>query len=218
MRLLIVADIRLYREGLAHILARDAGLTMIETAGDLYAALRLVAERELDVVLVDMAMPHSLSAVQGIVVTAPDVKVVALGLPELERDLIACAEAGIAGYVPRDASVTDLVAVLESVARGELLCSPRTAAALLRRVTALAMGRRGEADVPGVLTPREREIVALLERGLSNKEIARALGIEVATVKNHVHNLLEKLRVHRRGEAVARLRNTTQPRRATPVS
>ena len=190
---------------MAHILGREIGLSTVETAGDLYAALRLVVEREFEVALVDTAMPYGLAAVRGIVATAPEVKVVALGIPERERDLIACAEAGIAGYVPREASVADLVAVLESVARGELLCSPRTAAALLRRVTALAAARPTASGVAlEALTPREREIVALLERGLSNKEIARALGIEVATVKNHVHHLLEKLQVGNRAQAIVR--------------
>jgi len=119
--------------------------------------------------------------------------------------------------VPRAASVEDLVAALESVGRGELLCSAQTAAALLRRVAALAAGRSAPAQPLSNLTRREREIGGLLEAGLSNKDIAVQLGIEVATVKNHVHNVLEKLQVHRRGQAAARLQGRTATRRPTSV-
>jgi DNA-binding NarL/FixJ family response regulator len=214
---LIVADIRLYREGLAHILGNEPRLTVVGTAADLPAALHLVAERSPEVALVDMVMPQSLAAVRGIATTAPRVKIVALGVRESEQDVIACAEAGVAGYVARAASVEDLVTALEGVGRGELLCSPRTAATLWRRVAALATGATGAGEPQNALTPREREIASLLEAGLANKDIAVRLGIEVATVTNHVHNLLEKLQVHRRAQAVARLQGRMQGRRATPV-
>jgi len=99
----------------------------------------------------------------------------------------------------------DLVNTIHSVARGELLCSPRIAATLFRALH--AQGSRPDGDrLALTLTAREREIAPLIDRGLSNKEIAAQLRIEVATVKNHVHNLLEKLQVASRGEAAARLR------------
>jgi DNA-binding NarL/FixJ family response regulator len=91
------------------------------------------------------------------------------------------------------------------VTRGEFLCSPGTAATLLRRVAALA-AERHTADNGARLTPREQQVVRLIDEGLSNKEIARRLSIEVRTVKNHVHSILEKLQVRRRGEAAARMR------------
>jgi two-component system nitrate/nitrite response regulator NarL len=217
IRVLIVADIRLYREGLVQILAAEPRLKVVGAAAELQTALQLVAQQATDVALVDMVMPHSIAAVRGIAATAPGVKVVALGIRENEQDLIDCAEAGVAGYVARAASVEDLVAALEGVGRGELLCSPQTAATLLRRVAALASGASGAGHASNMLTPREREIGSLLEAGLSNKDIAVRLGIEVATVKNHVHNLLEKLQVHRRAQAVARLQGRMPIRRATPV-
>jgi DNA-binding NarL/FixJ family response regulator len=215
IRVLIVSDIRLYRDGLATILHGDSRLDVVGIAGDLAEAVRLSNERAADVALVDMALPHSVAAVRDLAATASTLKIVALGVHESEQDLISGAEAGVSGYVPRAASVADLVAVLECVGRGELLCSPSAAATLLRRVAALAAGREDAAPY-GMLTPREREIAELLEPGLSNKDIARRLGIEVATVKNHVHNLLEKLHVHRRAQAVARLQGRML-RRATPV-
>jgi len=217
IRVLVVSDIRLYRDGLAHILAAEPRLAVVGTAADVPAALREVAAHAPDVALVDMAMPQSVEAVRGIIASRPGVKVVALGIRETERDLCDCAEAGVAGYVARAASVQDLVHTLEGVGRGELLCSAQAAAALWRRVGSLAATGSGARHASSALTLREREIGALLEAGLSNKDIATRLGIEVATVKNHVHNLLEKLDVHRRGQAVARLQGRAQGRRPTPV-
>ncbi len=216
IRVLVVSDIRLYRDGLAQVFADERRLAVVGAAADAPAAARMAAEHSPDVALVDMAMPQSGATVRGIAAIAPAVKVVALGIRENEQDLIACAEAGVSGYVPRAASVQDLVTVLEGVGRGELLCSAHTAATLWRRVAALAATAGGTAQEQ-TLTRREREIGTLLEAGLSNKDIATRLGIEVATVKNHVHNLLEKLEVHRRGQAVARLQGQSHVRRPTPV-
>jgi DNA-binding NarL/FixJ family response regulator len=192
IRIVIVADTRLYREGLAQVLGRGAHITVVATAARQDEALARLADLKPDVVLVD----------------AP---VVALGVADDDDDVLGCAEAGVAGYVPREASVDHLVAVIESAARGEAICSPRIAASLLRRVARLAAGQ-GAAVPQGRLTSREREIIGLIDRGLSNKEISKHLGIEVATVKNHVHNILEKLKVHRRGEAAARMRGNPSRR------
>jgi DNA-binding NarL/FixJ family response regulator len=133
----------------------------------------------------------------------PGVKVIAFAVSEIEDDLIACIEAGIAGFVTRDASIDDLAQSIMNALRDEVICPPRIAGLLFKRVAALS-----EAGTPNVqmLTRREREIAELLNEGLSNKEIARNLRIGSATVKNHVHNILEKLHVRRRGEAAARLR------------
>jgi DNA-binding NarL/FixJ family response regulator len=207
IRVAIVADTRLYRDGLAQVLGRDSRIAVVATAARREEALASLPDLHADVILVDMAMPESLGALRVIVELVPGRRVVAIGVVEDEDDVLSCAEVGAAGYVPREASLEDLVTVIESVARGEAICSPRVAASLLRRVAALAGGRGGELH-QAPLTSREREVLRLIDQGLSNKEIARNLGIEVATVKNHVHNLLEKLQVHRRGEAAARVRGS----------
>jgi DNA-binding NarL/FixJ family response regulator len=105
----------------------------------------------------------------------------------------------------RDGSLDDLVAIVQSVARGETLCSPRVAAILFKQVAVLASERQSRI-LSVHLTTREREIVDLIDRGLSNKQISHQLSVEVRTVKTHVHNILEKLQVHRRGEAAAWVR------------
>jgi two-component system nitrate/nitrite response regulator NarL len=133
---------------------------------------------------------------------------VALGLAETTDDVIAWAEAGIAGYVPRTAAMADLVACLHDIVRGEQACSRRVAAGLLRRISADArfspIGRfspDARSREPE-LTAREEQIVLLLCAGLSNKEISRRLNIGLATTKSHVHNLLAKLELDRRGQVV----------------
>lgn len=210
IRVFVVSDIRLYRDGLAEILRRQALLEVVGTAANEAAAVGLAAELCPDVILVDQAMSDSVAMIRALQEHHSATKIVALGVPETDREIIDCAEAGVSGYVPREASLDDLVAVVEGVGRGELLCSPRVAASLLRRVASSAAGGWSAAQ-SSHLTPREGQIVRLIEQGLSNKEIASRLGIEVATVKNHVHNLLDKLQVHRRAEAADRLRRPLRP-------
>jgi DNA-binding NarL/FixJ family response regulator len=209
IRTLVVADTRLFRDGLAHALASVAEIDVVATARGSEEALARIAELGPAIALVDTGGADGTAAVRALVDGAPEVDVLALAVPERETEIVMLAEAGVAGYVTRDASLEDLVAAVSSIARGETLCSPRVAATLFRRVAALAAEQRFSEGLPLVrLTKREREIVDLIGDGLSNKEIASSLQIEFATVKNHVHHILEKLQVSRRGDAVARLRNT----------
>jgi DNA-binding NarL/FixJ family response regulator len=203
----IVAGIRLYREGLAEVLSRQSRLRIVGVAGDHESGLAVTSETRPHVVLIDMGMPDAWLMVRQLARTLPDSRVVAMALMETENDVIGCAEAGVSAYVSREGSVADLVAAIESSRRGELLCSPRVAGSLFRRISILAGDRQGSANGPG-LTRREEEILRLIDRGCSNKEIATHLGIEVATTKNHVHSILEKMRVHRRSEAAARFRRS----------
>lgn len=202
---LIVAEIRLYREGLAEMLGAEPGIEIVGTAAGADAAVRMLRSLAPDIVLLDMAIPDNAWLVRALVAAVPGTRVVALAVPEIGREVLACAEAGVAGYVTRDASIEDVVAAVESAARGEVLCSPRIVATLFERIATLAL-ERSPASIESRLTSRELEILDLIDQGLSNKEIARRLTIELSTVKNHVHNILEKLNVSRRGEAAARHR------------
>jgi two-component system, NarL family, nitrate/nitrite response regulator NarL len=205
IRVLIVAEIRLYREGLAQMLRGEAGIEVVATATGADEAVPALRQTNPDIVLLDMAIPDNTWLVRALVAAVPGTRVVALAVPEIEREVLACAEAGVAGYVTRDASIEDVVVAVESAARGEVLCSPRMAASLFERVATLAL-ERSPASIESRLTARELEILDLIDQGLSNKEIARRLTIELSTVKNHVHNILDKLNVSRRSEAAARRR------------
>lgn len=205
IRVLVVDGVRILGEGIACALAGDRRLdSVVGTAGSREWGVRM-DEFQPDVVLMRVATREDMATLRAIATTTSRVRVIALGATDTEDEVIACAEAGAAGYLPRDGTLEDLTNIITSVAGGETVCSPRVAVALLRRVAALAAERRAW-NQGARLTAREWEIVQLIDHGLSNKEIARQLVIEVRTVKNHVHNILEKLQVHRRGEAAARIR------------
>jgi DNA-binding NarL/FixJ family response regulator len=205
LRLLILAEVSLYREALARSLGRDDRFKVAAVAAGIDEAVASVETAQPDIILVDAGMPASASAVWVLATAAPDAKVVALGVPEVEGDVMALAEAGVSGYVTLDGSIEDLAAVVESVSRGETLCSPGIAANLFDRVATLSRERQLE-PIEEKLTARELDVLRLIEEGLANKEIATELSIELPTVKNHVHRILEKLNVHRRTEAAARAR------------
>jgi DNA-binding NarL/FixJ family response regulator len=205
IRALVASDIRLYREGLAEGLRSSGRVELVGTAADAAASIAAASDLGPDVVLLDLAMTGWEGTVRELVAAGDEIRVVVLGVREVDDEVLACAEAGVSGYVTREASLDELVDVVESVARGESLCSPRISALLLRRLTELS-GSRRQPDLADRLTPRETQIVELIDEGLSNKQIAGRLSIELATVKNHVHSILEKLQVERRGEAAAQLR------------
>jgi DNA-binding NarL/FixJ family response regulator len=208
--LFVLAETRLYREGLVRALDEDERFRVVGSAADVPNALELVAgpAEQADVVLLDHAIPEGPEAVRQLRRASPGIRVLALAVREAEGDVIPWAEAGAAGFMPGDASLDDLAEGISAVAGGASPCSPRVAALLLDRVASLAERRRSTPPL-GELTQRESDVARLLERGLSNKEIALELRIEVATVKNHVHNILEKLDVQRRGEAASVIRAGT---------
>jgi DNA-binding NarL/FixJ family response regulator len=209
---LVVADVRLYREGLSLVLSCASDITVVGVAADEQDARELLRETPPAVVLVDIGTRRGLQSLGSIVVSAAETPVVAIGIDGAEADIIACAEAGVAGYVTREGSGDDLIAAVVAASRGELECSARVAALLFKRVASLAAEQRSASQQPEPpLTRREQEIVELLGHGLSNKEIAARLHIEVATVKNHVHRIIEKLKIRRRGEVPAAMRRRAGP-------
>jgi two-component system nitrate/nitrite response regulator NarL len=200
----IVGPVRVYREGLARALDGRTELRILGFAATAEDAVRQIENLGPDVVLLDTSAPGGVAAARTLADTTAAPKLVALAAPEDDRTVIACAEAGVSAFVAREGTFDDIVAATEAVVRGETVCSPRVAATLLRRVADQARERPLSEFAP--LTPRERQVVALIDEGLSNKEIAARLCIEPGTVKNHVHNLLDKLGARGRAEAAARVR------------
>jgi two-component system nitrate/nitrite response regulator NarL len=201
IKLFILGDVRLHREGLALQLEGCSNLKVIG-AGILDDAVRLLRSTPADVTLLDsmqLGIPTVVERLRG---ALRRLRIVAMGVREVESEVLACAAAGVDGYVPMDAAVDDVVTVVESVMRDELVCSPKVAASLYYSVGSLG------ADSGASLTSRELQVVEMMSRGLSNKEISRSLSIEPSTAKNHVQNILHKLGVHRRGQAAAKIRSS----------
>jgi two-component system, NarL family, nitrate/nitrite response regulator NarL len=207
VRILIVSDVRLYREALASRISQT-GQFCIVGAVERADALRDVEHREPDMVLLDAAEWQSLDLATTLLAQRPELDIVAIAVPEIAGHVIAGS--GFAGSVPRNGSINDVIALLEKLAA----CGRRAPVAL---ATPLLVQRNalGARDLPrpanADLTPREGEILGMIELGLSNKEIAHDLRIEVGTVKNHVHNILEKLNVRRRNQAAHQLRVRSPP-------
>jgi two-component system nitrate/nitrite response regulator NarL len=199
----IVAEVRLYRDGLAQHLGRNGRIEVVGSACEATAATDEIARSGPDIVLLDFGARLAAETVRGIS-ERTKARVVLLGIPNSEAAVVECVEAGAAGFVTRDDPLEAFDAIIESVARGEILCSPRITAAFARRLANLA-AQKPRSNIR--LTPRQLEIVALIDQGYSNKEIARRLYIEVATVKNHVHHILDKLQVRRRADVTAALGN-----------
>ncbi len=197
-RVYVVSDVRLYREGLVSTLGGQSGLTLLGV-GSSDDVLERVETLRPDVLLLDLAARDSLAIPRQAQQAHPPLRIVAFAVAEVAESVLACAEAGISGYVPQDGSAEDLILAIFAALKGELECSRRMAAVLFERLASLSGGRPA-ASATSALTPREREIAALLAHNLPNKEIARRLRLGPATIKNHVHNILQKLSVKRRGD------------------
>ncbi|HYQ91730.1 MAG TPA: response regulator transcription factor, partial [Candidatus Competibacteraceae bacterium] len=194
--ILIVSDICLYRAGLERALYEDKRLTVVGTAASSDEVISKVTALKPDIVLLDITMKDHCAIIRQLIAMAPDTRIVALTVPEDPTEMLACAEAGIAGYLTRGGSLEELVQSVAAAAAGELQCSPSVAGRLLQRLRALAAEHSETVPPPIIFTTRELRILELIEKGLPNKEIAQALNIEVGTVKNHVHHILQKLHVH----------------------
>jgi len=205
---LVCARTRVYREGLVDRLEAHPDFRVVGSTAFGFECIATAARTDPVLVVLDVGATGAETAMRALIRTRPAPRVVALAMPDVEAEVLAWVEKGAAGFVTVDDSIDDLVATLRSVARGEGRCTPRMIGALLRSVHALAAERALEGDAPHTepLTARELEIGVLLERGLSNKQIAVRLSIQVPTVKNHVHSVFTKLHVGGRTEAGARLR------------
>ena len=199
VRVVILSIVRLYAEGLAEYLNNRGDISVVGIARNFAEFGKLMETAPVDLVLCDTSDKQTAAEVRLIATNCPDLRIIAVALTETETEIVTWAEAGISSYVPRHASLSQLYTAMLAAMRGEMRCSPRITGWLLREL------RRRRNPVDERLTSREIQALRLISRGLSNKEIARELGISVSTVKNHVHSVLEKLRVQSRSQAAARI-------------
>ncbi|MGN6302699.1 MAG: response regulator [Angustibacter sp.] len=205
IRVLVADDHALYRRGLEMVLSAEEGIEIVGEAGDGAEAIRRVEELLPDVVLMDIRMPRrsGIEACTAIKDVVPSTKIVILTISDEESDLYEAVRAGANGYLLKDVPGEEIAAGIRAVAEGQSLISPSMASKLLTEFAAMIKKseERPQLPVPR-LTDRELEVLKLVARGLANRDIAKELYISENTVKNHVRNILEKLQLHSRMEAV----------------
>jgi DNA-binding NarL/FixJ family response regulator len=205
IRVVIVDDHALFRRGLDLVLSEEPDIEIVGEAGDGVEAVTRTQELLPDIVLMDVRMPRAtgIDAARAIRDTLPDTKVIMLTVSEDEDDLYEAVKAGANGYLLKEVAIEEVADAVRAVALGHSLISPSMASKLLGEFNVLA--RRAEERqrvMSPRLTDRELEVLKLVAKGLSNREIASQLFIAENTVKNHVRNILEKLNLHSRMEAV----------------
>jgi two-component system NarL family response regulator len=208
IRVLIADDHALFRRGLEMVLAGEAGLELVGEASDGAAAVALASEVAPDVVLMDIRMPKmtGIEAARRMKEGAPSAKIVILTISDEDDDLFEAIRAGASGYLLKDIPLDELADSVRAVHGGQSLINPSMAGKLLTEFATLARrdadeGPPKHAPAPK-LTDREMEVLRLVARGMNNRDIAKELFISENTVKNHVRNILEKLQIHSRMEAV----------------
>jgi DNA-binding NarL/FixJ family response regulator len=205
IRILLVSQFLFICDALESVLEQETDMEVIGSVISVHGALKLVSKA--DVVLVNVQMPNNdaFKLIQAVVSAGLSTKILALGLTESKEHVLQYFQAGASGYVFKDDSVDDLLQRIREVHAGRIQISPSIAAALITRLSEysrlLNQAKTGIGENPA-LTTREREIMKLISQGLTNQEISQHLVIEVGTVKNHVHNILQKLDVNTRQEAV----------------
>jgi DNA-binding NarL/FixJ family response regulator len=208
IRVFVVSGCRLLREALARSIQarRRIDMTVVGCAGLTDAQTARLTEVKPDVILVDLASPDGMAAARALRSQCPESRLVAFSVADTVEDVFACAAAGCSGYVTREADVDELLGAVRAARDGEMTCSPHIAAALFNQL-ADRLNPPHSANGASALTVRERQVLMLMNEGWSNKEIGRRLQISPATVKNHIHSILQKLNVTRRSQAAPRLRD-----------
>jgi DNA-binding NarL/FixJ family response regulator len=207
MRVLIVDDHPMWRDGVARDLA-TAGVEVVGTAGDGQQAVLLPPPTRPDVVLMDLRLPGlpGVEATAAILAADPDIRVLILSASGEHADVLAAVKAGASGYLVKSASAAELLEALERTARGEPVFTPGLAGLVLGEFRRIAAGARASADAgtgtgaTPTLTEREAEILRMVAKGLTSRQIATRLTISPRTVENHVQNTLRKLQLHNRVE------------------
>lgn len=204
IQVIIVHPSRLCRESIALVLAQQPAMAVVAVDAELPQTDTEFTSLTPAVFVLDFggARRSGLDDAQRIHRLSPKCRILVINVPLNDTDILACIECGASGYLLDDASADDLVANIQAISAGETLCSPRIANLAFDKLSQLAhQSQMIHGDHATPLTRRELEIIAAIEKGWSNKEIALGLHIEVSTVKNHIHNILEKLELRDRRSA-----------------
>jgi two-component system NarL family response regulator len=205
IRVLIADDQALFRRGLYVVLGTEDHIEVVAEAENGAEAIAKAEDLVPDVVLMDVRMPrvNGIEAARQIRDLCPSTKILMLTVSDEEDDLYEAIKAGANGYLLKEISVEEVAEAIRAVVQGQSLISPSMASKLLNEFNSLAKKAEERQQYPApALTSRELEVLKLVAKGMSNREIAEELFISENTVKNHVRNILEKLHLHSRMEAV----------------
>jgi two-component system, NarL family, nitrate/nitrite response regulator NarL len=208
IRVFLICRVHLYCTAIARLLRSDSAIILVRTANPGAPLLPALDAAAADVVLLDAGGANALQLAQNVIRERPATRILGFGVEEVPAEVIACAQAGLCGYVPSTASMRDLVAAIRCIAQGGTVCSPSMADGIFRHMRSASIEPQSN-EAEKLLTRRQQQIVRLISDGLSNKEIARRLALGNSTVKNHVHEILDRLRVSCRSEVAARLRRSS---------
>jgi two-component system NarL family response regulator len=205
IRVLIADDAPLFRRGLSVVLSTEPNIEVVAEAENGEEAIAKAEEVAPDVVLMDVRMPrvNGIDAARAIREASPSTKIIMLTVSDEDDDLYEAIKAGANSYLLKEVSVEEVPEAIRAVVQGQSLISPSMASKLLNEYTSLARRAEEKSQYPAPsLTTRELEVLKLVARGQSNREIGEELFISENTVKNHIRNILEKLHLHSRMEAV----------------
>lgn len=205
MDIAILTSIRLFGDSLASFFHTRQDMSVVAVTHSFSMLQDALGRTKVDLALIDVTQGVDFEEIRSLAGQCPSVTLVAVGLKTDQKEVVRCGRVGFSAYLPRDAPLSQLLQAMEDALAGRLSCPPEVAGELFRalyRDTPAAAEECGEA-----LTPRECEVLRELGGGLSNKEIARRLGLSLSTVKHHVHKILDKLHVLRRAEAMRKVRD-----------
>jgi DNA-binding NarL/FixJ family response regulator len=202
IKLIIIEDNRLLREGIHAMLKKETDISVIGAFSDGDFDIDNLIDLKPLIVLLDLGLPNhdSLNMVKSIKAEYPEIKIIVMDLVPIQEDILMYVEAGVSGFILKDATVAEFTETIRQVASGEKVLPATLAGSLFSQIVDYGVKELGPTKlVESVrMTSREREIVDLIAEGLANKEIAHKLNISIYTVKSHVHNILEKMALNTR--------------------
>jgi DNA-binding NarL/FixJ family response regulator len=201
IRILLIEDNPILRDGIKVVLNNQPDIKVVAVIGSGNDVLMKAKNSKPHIILLDVGLKdvNEISVVGDIRKNLPNAKVIGMGFVPSQSDIVEFVEAGASGFILKDATISEFIGTVRSVAEGKKILPPALASSLFNHVMDIALKKRKGAIVKAVrMTGREQEIIALIADGLSNKQIGTQLNIATFTVKSHVHNILEKLALNSR--------------------